>query len=187
MTHAHYSAIICHRSDLQVLGQIICLCRKGMVSHCFARVRESFKDGFPVMKHLGNFPMHWTNLRATHVFKGLVFPECLADGLMSKADPENGDFSRKSLDDWNHVAGFVLRVARARRDEDLVGLLALDPVHSHIVPLHEHFGLRAELADIIYQVIDETVLIVDEKDFLLAHFSIPSAMMADFKALVILF
>src|SRR5581483_12291045 len=86
-------------------------------------------------------------------------PENLGNALMAEADAKNRDFKSKFFNQcWTNSG--VLRAARARRNAN--ALRAHRPCLFHrdlVVAFHCDF--RAELAEVLHQVVSERVVVID--------------------------
>src|SRR5262249_38293309 len=81
-----------------------------------------------------------------------------ADRLMPQAYTENGDFAGQALYQLHGNSRFT-RSARARRNDDALGLAANDFVDGDFV-VAMHFHVAAQLAKILREVIGERVVVV---------------------------
>src|SRR5580692_9997964 len=90
-----------------------------------------------------------------------VSTECLRDGLMPEAHPENGKLARERSDGPKRDAGLVRR-ARTGRNEEPVGLACGDVARLDGVVLHD-LARRAELAEVLDEIERERVVVVDDE------------------------
>src|SRR5262245_18044966 len=101
---------------------------------------------------------------AVHDARGAddLAPEGGADRLMAEADTEDRDPSREALDERHRDAG-VARGARAGRDDDPVG-----SERGHLVErdgvVAPDLELRAQLTQVLDQVVGERVVVVDHEE-----------------------
>ena len=114
---------------------------------------KSLKHCPVVMHHRAGFAVHemsGTNHAAAEGF---------ADGLMSQANAEDGNFSREVADEGDADSGLVRR-AGARRDDDSLGLQGLHFVDGDLV-VASHLNLCAQFADVLDQVVGERIVVVE--------------------------
>ena len=88
--------------------------------------------------------------------------EDLADALMAQAHPQQRP-PRAQLAD--HVAGDpgVRRLARPRRDDDMIRGQRLQRRHGNGV-VAKDLHLRAQLTEVLHQVVSEQIVVVDYGD-----------------------
>ena len=87
--------------------------------------------------------------------------ERLADGLMTEADAEDGDFSAELLYDFLADAG-VLRIAGAGRENDVRGVQSLDFADGERV-VADHAHIRLDGRRLLIQVIGKGIVVVNEQ------------------------
>ena len=88
--------------------------------------------------------------------------ERLADGLMTQAHPQDGREARELLDQLETDARFGRRLGTGR-DHNALGRQALDFVERRPV-ISADLDFRAQLAQILDQVVGERVVVVDDQD-----------------------
>src|SRR6185369_10545450 len=89
-------------------------------------------------------------------------PERLADGLMAEADAEDRGGLVKAMDEGEGDAGAV-RSSRAGGDHDTFGGEARDLLHGDPVVADHPHG-RAQLTQILDQVVGEGIVVVENED-----------------------
>ena len=88
--------------------------------------------------------------------------KCRADGLVSQADTENGNFAGEVTDEIDADAGILGR-ARAGRDYDALRLQFFDVSDRDLV-VAAHFDGGAEFSEILNQVVSKGIVIVENED-----------------------
>ena len=107
-----------------------------------------------------------------HLLLGAHHPAAvhLGDGLMAQAHPEGGHRCGKFFEDVEADARLI-RVARAWREQDRVGLQRADLLQADgVVAMHLQVGcqrmLGGELTEVLHQVEGEAVVVVDDQQHL---------------------
>src|SRR5260370_30386101 len=85
-----------------------------------------------------------------------------ANGLMNKTYPKNRDLTSKVLNELDGDTG-LLRRARSGRDNNLLGLQALQLTHRNLI-VAAHLNLFTHLPEILHQVAGEGVVIIEHKN-----------------------
>src|SRR5205814_4965846 len=86
---------------------------------------------------------------------------CLADALVAEADAEDRGAAGKMADGIDADAGLT-GGAWPGRDDDPLGRHLVDVLDSDLV-VAKHLDSRAELAQVLVEVVGEAVVVVDEK------------------------
>src|ERR1035438_2270681 len=88
--------------------------------------------------------------------------ECFADGLVSKADTEDGRFPGHATDQRNQNAGLAGR-AGTGGEQDALWLEGSDFIDGDFV-VAAHHDLRTQLAQVLDQVVSEGFVAVEHKN-----------------------
>ncbi len=83
--------------------------------------------------------------------------------LMPQADPQQRDFALGAVLDHRQAHAGVVGVPWAGREQDAVDTEPLDLAHLDVV-VAPHDRLRAQLAEVLHEVVDERVVVVDDED-----------------------
>ncbi len=83
--------------------------------------------------------------------------ECGADGLMTQADAEDGDFLSQGGYDFCDNAGFF-RSSGAGRENDLIGRQPGDFLYRHLI-IADHPDIGFNFSDELVEIIGKTVII----------------------------
>ena len=124
-----------------------------VVTRCLERIRQTGEHAFAVVADPARLAMH-DRWRAHD-----PSAEHLADALMAEAHAEDRSRRAELLDDCVGDAGFV-GVARSGRDQDAVGVARRQLVDGDLV-VTEHDRLRAQLTEVLHEVVNEAVVVVD--------------------------
>ena len=106
-------------ADFQFRRQIFLFDDQRMVAGGRHRHGQALEDAFVVVHDGAGFAMH--EMGSAHDFAA----ESFADGLMSQADAQHGNFSGELANQFDADAG-ILRSAGAGRDDDPLRLHCLD-------------------------------------------------------------
>ena len=117
---------------------------------------ESAEDGLAVVLDRAGLAVHQV-LGADD-----LSAESGADGLMSEADAEHGNFAGEVADDVDADAG-VLRGAGAGGDDDALGMHGGDFGDGHLV-IAAHFDVSAQFSEILDEVVGEGIVVVEDED-----------------------
>ena len=117
---------------------------------------KALKHGFIVVHD-------WARL-AMHEVRGAddASAEGFADGLMSEADSEYGNFPGEMADQVDADARFM-RSARAREKRRCVRGASLDFFHGDLI-VAANFNLRAQFADVLDEVVGEGIVVVENEN-----------------------
>ena len=127
-----------------------------MVASGRHRCGQTVEDGLVIVRDGAGFAVH--EVGGADDFSA----ESCADGLMSEADAEDGNFSGEVADESDADAG-ILRNAGAGRDDDALGLHGGDIGDGNLI-VAAHFDLRAEFAEILNQVVSEGIVVVENEE-----------------------
>lgn len=149
VTQAHdlRFVIACRGGDLQAGGQGGTLHEQRVVASGLKGLRHAFEHGGAAVVDHGGLAMHQA------ICPHDIAAEDMTDGLMTKADAEQGDAFAKTFDDRATDASF-LRGAGAGRDADVVWFELFDFFQRHLViaaNLHD----CPHLAEILHEVVGE--------------------------------
>src|SRR6516165_9918517 len=123
--------------------------------------RDAGEECATVVDDFAGLAVH--ELRSAHD----VAAERRADGLVSQADAEDGQFAGEVLDERDADAR-LLRRARARREQNAVGMKRLDFLWRElVVPAHRHLG--AKFTHVLHQVVGEGVVVVENENHSRKH------------------
>src|ERR1035437_268478 len=92
-----------------------------------------------------------------------------ADGLMAEAHAENGRRLAEVANDAHRHAG-LFGAARPRGDHDALRRIGGERLERHGVVAH-HADLRAQLAEVLHEVVGERIVVVDHEDHLSSYLS----------------
>lgn len=156
--HDHAGAAILRGvgTDFEIFRQAFFFHDQGVIARGGHRRGKALEDGFAVVLDLAGFAMH--QFRGTHDFAA----ESCADGLMSQADPEQGNFAGKMADQVDADSGF-LRRAWSRGKQNALGVHGVDFCHSQLV-VPAHYDLRSQFTQILDQVVGKGVVVVENED-----------------------
>jgi hypothetical protein len=134
MAHAHDLAVVGSRRDLELVGQARRLDRERVVARGHERGRQACEYAATVVRDRRELAVH-------HVLRAHdPAAERLADRLVAEAHAEDRHAAGEPPDQRHRDAGLVRR-ARARRHDDLLGLPRLDLVErDRVVAMHVHVG-----------------------------------------------
>src|SRR5690348_11605439 len=113
MAQAHDCAVGSFGGDFEAAGKRTAFNDERVVARGFEILRELAENRFAVVVNPAGFSVH--DSFGAHNFAA----ESVADGLMSEADAENGNFSGEALHDGDAEAGFARRAWAWRNDDAL--------------------------------------------------------------------
>ena len=161
---AHDHSALGVRGHLELRRQGLRRPRQRVVAHRRETVWQAGEDALAIVRddrRLAVLDLACAcDLAAVHV----------VDALVAEADAQHRRLSRERADYVPRDAG-VVRVARPRRDDHVVGVqrVALRQCHL-VVPVDHHVG--AQLAQVLVQVVREAVVVIDQEH---RHRSSPSS------------
>src|SRR3569623_87101 len=143
------------RGHLETGGQGRLFDDQRVIARRLERIRQPFEHAFIGMMDRRGLAVHHLP-RAHH-----LAAEGLTDGLVTEPHAEQRNFPRKLADDLERYARLV-GCARARRNDDVIGLEPCDRVDTNlIVAIHAH--VFAELGQVLHEVVGEGVVIIDHE------------------------
>src|SRR6266851_10020729 len=119
-------------------------------------IRKLAEDIFVVVMNLACLAVE--KLRSADDFA----TERSADGLMAKANTQDGKFSSETLDQFHGNARF-LRSARAGRDHNPIGLTTHDFFDGDFIVAVD-FDLATQLAEVLREVVGKGIVVVEKQD-----------------------
>jgi len=117
------------------------------------RHRETLKDRSVVVHHRARLAMHKMSGANHAAAKG--FPDC----LVTEADPKHWNFSCEAADQIDADAR-VMRRARTGGNDNPLRPQVLDLVDRDLI-VAANLDLRAQLADVLNEVVSERIVIVE--------------------------
>src|SRR6185437_8796020 len=166
MAHAHDLAVLAGGGHLEARRHRLALDDQRMIAGSGQRVGEAGKDAAAAVRDRRDFAMH-DALRAYD-----PAAERLPDRLVAQADPEYGYSAGEALDQRHRDPGLIRR-ARPGRNDDLLRLPCRYLLErDRVVAVDVH--VRAELAEILDQVVGEAVVVVDHQQHGLVPYAVNS-------------
>lgn len=161
VAQAHDGAIFQTGGDFEAIGQGFTLHHQGMIAGRKERRGQAVENARSVVMHRTHLAMH--NLMATDH----TAAKRLANRLMPKADAQQGNASRRRR-----------RMGQGQADASLCGGARAGRQHNHLGAkrhgcghiqciIADHADIRAKFAQIMHQIIGETVIIVDQKQHII--------------------
>ncbi len=146
--------------DFQVVRQGLALDGQRVIARRRERRRQTRKDAFPLVQDRRGLAVH-QGLGADH-----VSAERLTDGLMAQADAQNRHGCRRRLDQRQADAGLI-RCAGTGRQQHGGGVQRPRLIHRQVVIAH-HMRRRAQLREVVDEIVGEAVVVIDDEDHDLA-------------------
>src|SRR5690349_8628673 len=116
----------------------------------------ALKNGSSVVFHHAGLAVH-DPVGANH-----LAAKCCANCLMAETDAQNGNLSRKPLDQLDSDPGFIWR-ARSRRDDDLARPELLHLFDRNLI-IAADLDLFPRLTDILHEVEGERIVVVENEN-----------------------
>ena len=152
----HHQPVLRLRRHLEHVGHGVAVDDKRVVTGRGERARQAGQHANPRVSDLRRLAVH--HLRGAHHFAAVH----LSDALMAEAHPEHGDAPlAECADRFVRHAG-ILGSAGPRRHENGIGFECDQLVEGDGVVSVDH-GLRAELTEVLHEVVDERVVVVDDE------------------------
>src|SRR5437588_4939478 len=161
VSEAHDEAVGRRGRDFEAVGQSVALDDERVVAARREAIFESLEDGLAVVTDFRGLAVDGRG--AAHDSTA----EDLSDGLMAEAHAEDGHVPGQRAYQLQRHARLVRR-PRPRRDDDAVGSdFIFHFLNRHLV-VAPHQDLRAQLAEILHEVVRERIVVVYQQNFL-AH------------------
>ena len=156
VAQAHHQPVLGLGGDLEHVGHRVAGDDERVVARRGERVRQPGEHAGVRVADLRRLAVH--HVRRAHDRAAVQ----LADALQAEAHAEHGDAPLAEVPDRGVREPGVGRAARAGRDEHRVG-----PERVHLVERHRvvavHDRLRAQLTEVLHEVVDERVVVVDDE------------------------
>jgi len=146
------------RADLQLLRQPFFGDDQRVVASGGHGTWDILKNRLAVMLNLADLAMH--DLSRPDDIAAKRRPDC----LVPEADAKKRDLPRKMFDQIDADPSF-LRRAGAGRDQDMIGLPLFNFFRSDLI-VAAHLNLLPQFPDVLYEVVGEGIVIVEDKDHL---------------------
>ena len=156
MLHGHDLAILRAGRNPQARGQAFFLCRQGMISsHGHFSVHSCKQSALIVDLCNALLSMH------QFLCIGDLSAKCFANGLMSQANPKDGNLSRKVFYHFFADSRFR-RSSRSGRKNDAVRSKCFDLGDCHLV-IADNLYVRRFLSNQLIHVIGKAVIIINDQ------------------------
>jgi hypothetical protein len=153
MAKTHYGSVVRMSRQLEIVREGIFLDRKRVIARGFEILRQICVDPFSVVSDTRKLPVPRTNVRSFH-----PAPVCLADALVSQANPEHRH-PGSEFPDRLHRHAAVRRGPGPGRNDYRIGFQLPKVGQWGIVPNHDRICTKS--AEGLSEVVDERVEVVD--------------------------
>lgn len=144
--------------DLQTVRDRVFGDNQAVIARGLKRIRQILKDPGTAMGNHGCFSMH--QAIGSHHFSAVDFCEA----LMSQAYAKDRNSRTEMADEFPRQSSFRRR-ARARRNDDTIGLQCFNLVDGNlIISFDSNFGGRINFADPLDKIERKRIVIVEQKD-----------------------
>ena len=150
---AHDFTLLRLGGDLQTVRQRLAFDNERMVARGDVGRGDVFEQVIAVVCHGGRFAVHHPVVHHDFAAEGV------ADALVSETDAHDRQLAAEVYDNVVGQAGFA-RCARARGDEDALGVVGFDLLDRDlVVSMDEHVCLQ--LAQVLDQIVSKRVVVIE--------------------------